>query len=488
MTMHERLPCRNAVQADITGPHVLFRDIETRSKISLQKVGAARYAADPSTEVLNMAFAVDHGPAQLWRPGDPIPAEFFEAAANPNWLVCAHNDGFKSNIEEHVLRPRFNWPITPLEQHRCTQAMCLAAGLPAKLGLVADVLELANRKDAAGERLMHQMSKPRRARQGEDPAGVYWFDDEERLQRLAGYCRQDVEVERELYYRLSPLPAAEQALWVLSCRINARGFCVDRKFAEAARRIAQAATPEIDTELAELTGGVVTGINQIARLQQWLQDQGCSAPKLDRRTVKQLLETEDLLPKARRALELRSGGAQAATKKIDALLARAGADDRVRGAFRFHGAATGRWAGEGFQPQNLKRPAVEDPAAAIDAVATGDIERVKALDSRPLAVIGNCIRPMIVAASGKTLVGADFSSIESRVLAWIAGEAWKLDAYRRFDATKDPCDEPYCATACKIFGKPPGSFTKDSPERGVGKVCDLAFGYQGGLSAWQFRA
>ena len=186
-----------------------------------------------------------------------------------------------------------------------------------------------------------------------------------------------------------------------------------------------------------------------------------------------------------RVLELRLGGAQAAVKKIDALLARAGDDDRVRGAFRYHGAATGRWAGEGFQPQNLKRPVVDDLAAAIDAVATGDYEHVKKLYPRPLAVVGDCSRSMINAAPGHVLIGADFSSIESRVLAWIAGEGWKLDAYRRFDATRDPRDEPYCETACKIFRVPSGTYTKDSPERSVGKTCDLAFGYQGGLNAWR---
>ena len=176
---------------------------------------------------------------------------------------------------------------------------------------------------------------------------------------------------------------------------------------------------------------------------------------------------------------------KAAVKKIDALLARAGDDDRVRGAFRYHGAATGRWAGEGFQPQNLKRPVVDDLAAAIDAVATGDYEHVKKLYPRPLAVVGDCSRSMITAAPGHVLIGADFSSIESRVLAWIAGEGWKLDAYRRFDATRDPRDEPYCETACKIFRVPSGTYTKDSPERSVGKTCDLAFGYQGGLNAWR---
>ena len=137
---------------------------------------------------------------------------------------------------------------------------------------------------------------------------------------------------------------------MLSSRINARGFHVDRQFAEAARRIAQAAAPEIDAELAELTDGAVTGINQIARLTQWLQDQGCTVQTLDRKAVEKLLEQAELPSAVRRVLELRLGGAQAAVKKIDALLARAGDDDRVRGAFRYHGAATGRWAGEGFQP------------------------------------------------------------------------------------------------------------------------------------------
>ena len=152
------------------------------------------------------------------------------------------------------------------------------------------------------------------------------------------------------------MSSSEQQLWELSSRINERGFCVDRKFAEAARRIAQAVAPEIDQELAEITGGVVTAINQIARLAAWLQQQGCAVEKLDRKAIEKLLLDPGLPPQVLRALELRLGGAQAAVKKIDALLARAGDDGRVRGAFRYHGAATGRWAGEGFQPQNLKRP------------------------------------------------------------------------------------------------------------------------------------
>jgi len=281
------------------------------------------------------------------------------------------------------------------------------------------------------------------------------------------------------------LSRAEQAIWELSTKINARGCHVDRAFAEAARKIAEAAAPEIEQEIAEISSGDVTSINQVARLTTWLQAHGCTLQKLDRAAVERQLGKDDLPPTVRRALELRLGGAQAAVKKIDALLARAGADDRIRDGFRYHGAGTGRWTGEGFQAQNLKRPVVDDLNSAIAAVATGSYQHLRRSYPRPLAVIGDCSRAMICAATGKTLIGADFSSIESRVLAWVAGEEWKLDSYRRYDATHDPRDEPYCITACRIFNKPIGTYTKDSPERNVGKTCDLAFGYAGGINAFR---
>jgi len=465
--------------------HTLHRDYETRSQAILKTVGTYKYATDSSTTVLCCAYTIDDEPVQLWTAGDAVPVAFVKAATNPAWVVAAHNDAFETAIEQYILAPRYCWPVIPVEQHRCTMAAALAAGLPAKLSTVANALDLANRKDVAGERLMHQMSKPRKPRKGENPEGIYWFEDEERLQRLYEYCRQDVEVERELYGRLPPLSASEQALWELSSRINQRGFCVDRAFAEAARKIAGAAPPEIDQEITELTAGDVTSINQVARLTTWLRDHGCALDSLDRKAIeRQLVKGEDeLLPLLRRVLELRLGGAQAATKKIDALLARAGDDDRVRGAFRHHGAGTGRWAGEGFQPQNLKRPTVEDLDAAVAAVGTGDYEHVKKLYGRPLAVVGDCSRAMICAAPGKMLIGADFSSIESRVLAWVAGEQWKLDSYRRFDATHDPGDEPYRVIASQIFHIEPSNITKE--QRNAGKTCDLAFGYMGRINAWR---
>jgi len=177
--MREPLPLRTVA----TDRHVLHRDYEARSRLVLKSVGTHRFAADASTEIFCCAYAVDDGPVQLWTPGDPVPPEFIEAAASPNWIVAAHGDHFESAIEHHIIAPRFDWPEIPLERHRCTMAMAAAVGLPARLSAAADVLELSNRKDAAGERLMHQMSKPRKARKDEAP-GIYWFDDLDRLTAL----------------------------------------------------------------------------------------------------------------------------------------------------------------------------------------------------------------------------------------------------------------------------------------------------------------
>ena len=177
------------------------------------------------------------------------------------------------------------------------------------------------RKDMVGQRLMHMMSKPRRPRKIENPDGTYWFEDPERLKRLHAYCRRDVEVKRELYKRLRSLSPNEQTLWELSCRINERGFHVDRQLADAARRIAHTAALEIDAKLAEITGGAVTRISQISRLTAWLLEHGCPLGSLDKKAIEALLAT-DLPPLVQRVLELRRDGAQAAVRKMDALLAR----------------------------------------------------------------------------------------------------------------------------------------------------------------------
>jgi hypothetical protein len=223
-TAAEPLPRLTAAWIDVAVKHVLWFDGEFRSVVDLKEVGLHKYATHPTTDVWFVAFAIDDGPVQIWSRGDPVPAVWFEAAADPSWAAHAHNAAFDVALMQHVVASRYGFPIIPLERCRCTMAMAMALGLPAKLGALADALELVNRKDAAGERLMRLMSKPRKPRPGEDPAGTYWHDEPEKLQRLRFYVTRDAEVLREAGNCLLALPAAEQALWEHTCQITSAAF------------------------------------------------------------------------------------------------------------------------------------------------------------------------------------------------------------------------------------------------------------------------
>ena len=453
--------------------HILHRDFETRSAARLDLCGAWRYAADPTTEILCVGYAVDDGAVQIWTPGQPIPEEFIEAERNPNWLVAAHNDQFETAIEEHLLQPRFGWPLVLLERHRCTLAMALAAALPAALENAALAVGLPYQKDREGRRLMLRMS--RLSGEGQEA-------DAEQLQRLYQYCRRDVELERALFDRLPPLSEDEQRLWTLDARINARGFHVDRVLAEAARELANKEQDAINNAVSILTDGAITTANQVGRIQAFVNERGHALASLNKRSVSAVLANNPA-SEVKQLLELRRDGSRASVRKINSLLAGVDADDRLRGTLRFHGAATGRWSGSRFQPQNLKRPeSKQHIEAAIDAIIAGDNAQLRQLGA-PLTLIGDVSRAMICAAPGHRLIGGDFSAIELRVLAWIAGEEWKLATYRRFDASRDPGLEPYCVTAAHVLKRP---VTPDNEAgRQTGKTCDLAFGYGGGLGAWR---
>jgi DNA polymerase bacteriophage-type len=464
----------------VSAKRVLHRDYETRSVLDLPTVGVHRYAADSHTKISCVAYAVDDAPVQLWLPGDLVPPEFIEAARGPTWLAVAHNDAFESAIERHILVPRYGFPEIPLERHRCTMAAALALALPAELALLAKVLCLKYQKDAAGKHVMLQMSRPRRARTGEDPNRIYWHNDPELFAQLCAYCRQDVEVERELYNLLPPL--VEQSLWELDQRINQRGFFVDTELARAARELARRERAAINAEIAALTDGKITTAGQVAKITDFVHERGHQLVGLTKRSVSAVLARGEPDEDVRRLLELRREGAHASVHKLDALLTSVDADGRMRGTLRYHAAATGRWSGRGFQPQNLKRPETEDITGAVAAVLAGDLDGVRELGS-PLGVVGDVMRSMICAAPGHVLIAGDFSAIESRVLAWLAGEAWKLDGYRAFDRTADPALEPYCVTASRILRR---TVTPDDEAgRHIGKTADLALGFGGALGAWR---
>jgi hypothetical protein len=451
--------------------HVIFLDFETRSRLSLKTVSTWRYAADASTEVLCACFTIGDGPVVLWVPGAPVPPEIIAAASEPGWRIVAHNAQFEHAIINRLLSLKHGWPVIDISKFECTMAMAYASALPGSLDGAAAALGLDVRKDKAGAALMKKIASYKIP-----------HPTVEQVERLYEYCRQDVAVEQALHRRLPPLTETEQELWCLDHRINAIGLPIDRELAAATAELAKQQRAAIDDEIAALTGGEVTTANQVARMIAVLAAEGCTVTALDKAAVKKAL-TGELTDKARKLLELRAAGAQAAAAKVTTLLTGLDVDDRLRETLAYHRAGTGRWAGRRFQPQNLRKVSKTlDADAAIAAIKSGDLKRV-ATFGPPLSIAAEVSRGLIRARPRYVLLGADFSAIESRVLAWLSGESWKLDSYRKFDETGDPRLEVYCQIASKILGR---TVTPDDEEgRGVGKVADLSGGYGGGVGAWR---
>jgi DNA polymerase len=461
-------------------PHLFF-DIETRSTVNLEIAGAWRYASDPTTEVLCLAYAVDDGDPQIWAPGDPIPESFITAAADSSWHVVAHNYQFERAITTRILTPRFDWPGIPLERQICTMTMALASALPGGLDNAALALCLAQGKDREGYKLMRQMSQPLPRRKSDPPGLIRWRDNAGDCMRLQFYCIRDVKVERMVFRALPLLSPAEQEGWELDAIINERGFCTDTALAKAARDLAQTERRQLNLEIAEHTDGKITTVDQVRRIRKYVEQHGHQLASLNKRSVSAVLAHEPG-EAVRRVLTLRRDGARASASKLNRLLTTVDADNRLRGSLRFHAAHTGRWAGKGYQPQNLKRPETKDIDAAVDAVLSGDIARVRELGA-PLTIAGDIQRSVICAAPGHKLIAGDFSAIESRVLAWLAGEDWKLANYREYDAIGRPELEPYCATATRMLKRE--VTPEDEAGRQIGKTADLALGFGGALGAWR---
>ena len=470
---------------------VLVRDIETRSEVDVGDVGVEIYARHPSTEVLCLAYCVDDSPTQLWTPGKPVPREY-TIAAKHGWKTIAHNVSFEIAIERHILGPYFGFPIFPIYQNVCTMAMANAMALPGGLDKLAKAINITHLKDAVGNRIMKQLARPRKAKKGEDPTKTYFVEDPEKLQRLYEYCIEDVEAEREAFNLMEQLSEAEYKVWLLDQKINKRGFYIDTGLAKAALRIIDAAGPWLAKEITELTNGEVTSINQRDRLIKWLC-KFCDVSTLRKTDLDELLERDDLPEPARRALELRYLGAQAASKKVASFLEHRCEDGRVRDAFIYHAAGPGRWSSRGTQVHNLKRPNLKpaEMKAAINIIRKGNFDKACQEFDNPLSVIGDLIRSMICAPPGHQLMGGDFSGIEARVTAWLADEQDKLEIFRKFDAKLGP--DPYLVAAANIFHCDIDELAKqykaEIPEarekRQVGKAAELAFGYQGGVGAYR---
>ena len=413
---------------------------------------------------------------RLWVPGEPCPPDVAEHICSGG-TVTAHNAAFERVIWHHIFTPRHGWPEPALEQWRCTMAQALALSLPGGLDNLAGALGVAGKKDAAGYRKMMQMSKPRNIL---DDGTVIWWDDAERLAGLYAYCAQDVVVEREVGKRLLELRPFEQRLWQLDQRINDRGVHVDSDLCAASNGIAGAMQSRLDKAMRTATDGAVTGCMNANQLRDWLILRGVETDSVDKESVAALLSS--VIPDdVQKALELRQQGSRTSTAKADALLRGMNADGRARGMLQYHAANTGRWGGRRFQPQNLKRPDENtDTDAAIAQIKSGNPDLMLMLHDDPVSVLGDCLRGLVDVEPGNVMRAGDFSNIEGRVLAWLAGEQWKLDAFAAYDRGEG--EDLYKVTAGAILDKPAAEVTK--PERqSVGKVSELALGYQGGVGA-----
>lgn len=370
-------------------------------------------------------------------------------------------------------------------------ALALSHAYPGSLEGVAEVLGLMNRKDAAREKEVRKMWKPRKPRRGEDPSKLYWADSPELREQLHLYNKQDIATERELHQRLRALPAAEQEAWVIDAEINDRGVRVDAALATAACALAQQAHAELDERIRHETNGVVDKASKQEKLKAWLKQEGVKLPRRPKKLKAGLrwedcLEAEDIQkllledlphPGIRAVLEIRLQAAQSAASKVSRMLQTRCADGRVRNLYRIYGAVTGRWSGVGVQPQNMKRPELlqndEAIAEAIALVLMGNYAAVKEHYGDVLGVIGDLCHSMLIPAPGHRFFIGDFNTIEARVLASLAGDADKLESFRQFDCGVGR--EIYCITAEQILGLT--DVQSKSPERALGKVFELALGY-----------
>ena len=450
----------------------LHVDFETRSAADIKKTGAHAYAEHHTTDVWCMAYAFGEEDVELWTPGQEMPTRLREHV-EAGGIITAHNAAFERAIWRHVMQERYGWPAVEVEQWRCTMAMALAMSLPGSLDGAAAALGLDVQKDQAGYRIMLSMARPRRTAES---GKLIWWDVPERMERLFAYCKQDVIVERELERRLLALRPAEQELWFIDQKINDRGVYVDQELCVKAMKIVAEATERLDREMATLTDYEVTACSNTNQVTAYLRERGLEVDSIAKGELDELINNAPD-ETTKRVLELRREAAKASVAKIKTLMAGISANGRAKGLLQFHAASTGRWAGRRFQPQNLKRPELNDAEidGAIDTVLSGDVDMVEMLYGPPLSVVGDCIRGMITAAPGHSLVAADFNAIEARVLAWLAGQKDVLDLFRRDE-------DVYLHAASRIFGRP---VTKaDKYERQIGKVAVLALGYQGGKGAF----
>lgn len=459
--------------------NTLSIDIETFSSVDLKKSGLYKYVQSPDFQI--MLFAYSYNGSDMIRiidfaQGEIIPEYLVSALSDPNIIKNAYNAPF----EWYSLNKFWN---SPLDQWRCTMFHGLYCGYTAGLGPTGEAIGIPEdkRKLGIGRALIKTFCVPctPTARNGYRTRTMPHHEPEKWL-LFKEYCKQDVVTEMEIDHRLDsfPVPAQEQRLWELDQHINADGVAVDLDLIGGALHCDEIVTGELMEEAIQISG--LKNPKSVKQLSEWLTEEtGGEIENLQKATVKKLIKDTDS-DSARRMLEIRQELSKTSIKKYTAMNEAVCSDGRVRGLLQFYGAnRTGRWAGRLVQVQNLPKNYLETLSHARECVKAKKVDVLKVIYGNIPNTLSQLIRTAFVPSPGNEFLVADFSAIEARIIAWLAGEQWRLDVFASHGKI-------YEASASQMFGVPIEKIVKGNPEyalRQKGKVAELALGYQGAAGA-----
>ena len=459
------------------GKRRLFVDIESYSSVDISKAGAFKYIESPDFEILLLAFAWNDEPVRMidFMTGEGLDElqDVISGLQDVGTIKVAHNSAF----ERAAFHRQFGHYMPP-EEWEDTMILAAYNGLPMSLDAVGAALQLKDQKIKEGTLLINYFSKPckptiangGRTRNLPEHAPDKW-------ERFSEYCRRDVEVTQAIYKRLKHYPVTdfERQVWALDARINERGVLVDLDMVEAAIKVDESFRAEHLEEMRRLTG--LENPNSLMQLKEWLYAAaGLQCETLRKADVAELI-TDVSDSTVRRVLELRQLLGKTSTKKYEAMVNAAGEDHRVRGLTQYYGAArTGRWAGRLIQLQNLPQNHLDNIGEVREIAKAGDLEGLELLFDSVPDTLSQLIRTALIAKPGHTFLVSDYAAIEARVIAYLAGEKWRMEVFANGG-------DIYCSSASQMFKVPVVKHGVNGHLRQKGKIAELACGYGGGPGA-----
>ena len=452
-------------------------DIETFSDVDLIRCGVYKYADSPNFEMLLFAYAVDDGDVHIIdiAGGEELPEKIIQAIKSDTVVKTAYNAQFERVCLSRYLKLPEGEYLNPQSWY-CTAVQAAELALPLSLADVGSVLGLERQKMTEGKELIKYFCVPcKPTKSNGNRTRNRPCHDINKWETFKKYCMRDVDVERQIADKLKmyPISDEEHRLYVLDQIINDRGVLVDSELAEQAVKL-----NSIQTAVAVEQAYMITGLenpNSVTQLKQWLKEKGVEIESLSKKSVKSLADETD--GDVSEMLKLRLLMAKTSVKKYEAVIRSVCSDNRVHGMMRFCGAnRTGRWSGNILQPQNLPQNHLPDLTLARDIVKDGDFEMLDMMFGNVPNVLSELIRTVLIPKPNHRFIVADFSAIEARVLAWIAGEQWRIDTFKNGG-------DIYCASASKMFKVPVEKHGVNGELRQKGKISELACGYGGSVGA-----